>query len=147
MDLEPWCQNNPQILHHWFEVERLTDSRRFVLLTVRFSKVDPCLTKKNPKKTKNDSWTEIFELSSGLCQRHTGSPQFAGVQAVSTELPTFHFGEGKHRTVAGGQRGNPCRVFLHDDELGWAELRTASTTSLRLIWCRHQTSWWDPWCF
>lgn len=73
MDLEPWCQNNPQILHHWFEVERLTDSRRFVLLTVRFSKVDPCL-----KKTKNDSWTEIFELSSG--QRHTDSPQFAGVQ-------------------------------------------------------------------
>lgn len=50
MDLEPWCQNNPQILHHWFEVERLTDSRRFVLLTVRFSKVDPCLTKNPPPK-------------------------------------------------------------------------------------------------
>ena len=58
--------------------------------------------------------------------------------------PTFHFGEGEHRTVAGGQRGNPCGVFLHDDELGRAELQTASTTSLKLIWCRHQTSWWDP---
>lgn len=55
-------------------------------------------------------------------------------------LPTFHFGEGEHRTVAGGQRGNPGGVFLHDDELGWAELQTASTTSLKLVRCRFQTS-------
>lgn len=59
-------------------------------------------------------------------------------------LPTFHFGEGEHRAVAGGQRGDPGRVFLHGAELGWGELRTASTTSLRLIGRRHQTSRRDP---
>lgn len=63
MDLEPWCQN-PQIWHHWFEVERLTDSRRFVLLTVRFSKVDPCLKKKNKKRFVNRNiWAELRSLS------------------------------------------------------------------------------------
>lgn len=46
----------------------------------------------------------------------------AGGRNVYELPPTFHFGEGEHRTVAGGQRGNPCGVFLHDDELGWAEL-------------------------
>lgn len=61
MDLEPWCQN-PQILHHWFEVERLTDSRRFVLLTVRFSKVDPCLKKQKQKTIREQkylSWAPV----------------------------------------------------------------------------------------
>lgn len=55
-------------------------------------------------------------LNLGLKKRPT-APVWA-----ADGLPTFHFGEGEHRTVAGGQRGNPCGVFLHDDELGWAEL-------------------------
>lgn len=36
----------------------------------------------------------------------------AGVQ---TPAPTFHFGEGQHRTVAGAERSHPGRMLLHGE--------------------------------
>lgn len=84
---------------------------------------------------------------------HSGTS--ACVLRALISLPTFYFGEGEHRTVAGGQRGDPGGVFLHygdeeekEDELGWAELGAAATTSLKPIWCRH-TGAQDGtlWCF
>lgn len=52
-----------------------------------------------------------------------GGPPPAGAQRprVSPRQPppslavTFHFGEGKDRTVAGAERGHPGRVLLHDE--------------------------------
>lgn len=80
----------------------------------------------------------LRRVSSSLCRmsrRDVSAGTRRDREREGRSLPTFHFGEGEHRTVAGGQRGNPCGVFLHDDELGWAELPTASTTSLKPTWC------------